>query len=194
MTSLDSIDVNNQFTELPPTKLDYYRSVQLAANVMYVNNVPFLTSISNHMHCGTPNAVDNMKAQVLEVRLMNIIKSYAIRGFSVGEIFPCIQFKCVKYMNNLLVITRTFYRGEHVNHIEHYHRVIEERELCYYEMLPFNSLPRMMMVHLMITVLFHINAFVWMNGFSKVLSPFAIVEDTVLDYNFHFRVMFGEFV
>ena len=72
MTSSDSIYVNNQFVELPPTTLDYYRSVQFEADVIHVNDVPFLTYISNHIHYGTSNAVDNAKAKVLEVGLMSI--------------------------------------------------------------------------------------------------------------------------
>ena len=62
--------------------------------------------------------------------------------------------------------------------IEQYHRVIEERARCYYEILPFNSLPMMMVVHLMITVAFYINDFLWITGFSKVTSPLS-TEDSM---------------
>ena len=58
----------------------------------------------------------------------------------------------------------------------------------------FNTLLRMMVVHLMITVMFCINAFVWMNVVSKFLSPLKIAEGTTLDYHLHFRVMHGEFL
>ena len=61
-------------------------------------------------------------------------------------------------------------------------------------MVPFDSLPRMMVVQLMITVVFYINAFAWQKGVSQILSPLTIVEGTALDYNLHFRVIFGEFV
>ena len=61
-------------------------------------------------------------------------------------------------------------------------------------MLPYDSLPRMMVVHLMITVLFYANAFDWLSGVSKILSSLTIVEGVVLDYELHFRVIFGEFV
>ena len=60
-------------------------------------------------------------------------------------------------------------------------------------MLPFDSLPRVMVVELMTTVTFYINAFVWQAGASKVLSPLTIVEGVAVDYNLHFQVAFGEF-
>ena len=57
MKSSDSIDVNNQFVELPPTMLDCYRSAQLVADVMHSRDVPFTHSMSKHMHYGTSNSV-----------------------------------------------------------------------------------------------------------------------------------------
>ena len=92
MKRSDAIDVNKQTVELPNTILTYYGNVQLAADVLHVNDVPFLTSISNHFHHGTCKAVDNMQASSLEEGLKNVIRSYAIRGFSIGIIFLDVQF------------------------------------------------------------------------------------------------------
>ena len=139
---------------------------------MHVNDVPFLTSISNHLHCSTATAAENMKAPTLEAVLKNIVRCYAIRGFNVGVIFLDIQLKCVKDRNLLGVAVGTASRGEHVKQIYRHHRVIEERRRCYYAMIPYDSLPRMMVVHLVITVIFYVNAFVWQKGLSKILSPF----------------------
>ena len=58
-----------------------------AADVMYVNDVTFITSVSNHMQYETSNAVEKMKVQVLGAGLTKITKSYEIRGFSVGVFF-----------------------------------------------------------------------------------------------------------
>ena len=194
MKAPTAIDPETQTVTLSPTIITYYGNVQLAADVLHVNDVPFLTSMSNHLHYGTANAVDNMTAPTLEAGVKNIIRSYAVRGFGVGVIFLDIQFKCVKDRNMLEIPVVIVSRREHVKMIERFHRVIEERCRCYYAMLPFDSLPRMMVVHLLITVVFYINAFVWKKGVSKFLSPLAIVEGTVVDYNLHFKVIFGEFV
>ena len=51
-----------------------------------------------------------------------------------------------------------------------------------------------MVAHLMITVLFYINVFVWRNRVLQVLLPLAIVEGVAADYNLHFKVMFREFL
>ena len=168
--------------------------MELAVDVLHVNDAPFLASMSNHLHYGTSNAVDNMKAATLEIGLKNIIRSYAIRGFSIGIIFIDVQFKALKDRNGLGVAIGIVSRGEHVKQIERFHRVVEERCRCYYAMQPHDSLPRMMVVHLLITVVFYINAFAWYSGVSQILSPLAIVEGISVDYNLHFRVIFGEFL
>ena len=134
--------------------------MQLAANVFYANNVLFFASMSNQLHYGTSNAVDNIQAITLESGLKNIIRYYAIRGFSLRIIFIDIQFKALKDYNALGIATSMVSRGEHVKEIERSHHVIKERCRCYYAMQPHNSLLRMIVVHLIIIVVFYVNAFV----------------------------------
>jgi len=64
----------------------------------------------------------------------------------------------------------------------------------YYAMLPFDTLPLMMVVQLMNTVMFYLNAFVWRKCVSNVLPPVRIIEGTIIDYYKHFHVVFGEIV
>jgi hypothetical protein len=93
----------------------------------------------------------------------------------------------------LSVIVNVVGKGEHVPAIERFIRVIKERCRCYYAMLPYDVLPRIMVIHLLTTVMFYINAFVWKQGVSQYLSPLTILEGVVLDYNLHFNVIFGEY-
>ena len=52
---------------------------------------------------------------------------------------------------------------------------------------------RMMVINLMLTVTFYVNAFVWKRGVSHILPPVPILEGIALDYILHFQVIFGEF-
>ena len=86
-------------------------------------------------------------------------------------------------------------KEEHVPEIERYHRTIKERMRCYYAMLPFLPyLPRMMVIHMLMTVVFYMNAFVWDQGVSEHLPPVTLIEGLVLDYWKHFHVIPGEYV
>ena len=101
--------------------------------MLHVNDVPFLTSISNHMHYGTYKAVDIMKAPTLEDRLKNIIQCYAARGFAIRVIFLDLQYKSLKDRNMLGVTINIVSRGEHVKQIKRFHRLTKERCHCYCE-------------------------------------------------------------
>lgn len=71
--------------------------------------------------------------------------------------------------------------------------VLKERAQCYYTMLAqidIKTLPRAMVMQLMITITFYINAFVWRQGVSKMLIPLTIVKVTIIDFNKHFHVIF----
>ena len=131
MKQSDPVDVNSQIVKLPPATLTHYSNVQLAADVMCVNDVPFLTSMSNHLHHGSSSAVDNLKTPTLEEGLRNIIRCYNVRGFSISIIFVDIQFKFLKDRNVLGVTINVVSRGEQVKQIERFHRLIEERCRCY---------------------------------------------------------------
>ncbi|OEU08874.1 hypothetical protein FRACYDRAFT_249219 [Fragilariopsis cylindrus CCMP1102] len=186
--------VDTQEISVPTKILDYYSSVTLSIDVMHVNKVPFLISVSEHIHYGTIKALDSMKIPVLELEIQRIIKLYAVRGFHVKFILVDIQFKAIKDRGQLTATVNVVGKGEHVPAIERFIRVIKERCRCYYAMLPFKSLPRIMVIHLLITVMFYINAFVWRKGVSQYLSPLTILEGVVLDYNLHFQVIFGEYI
>ena len=74
MNSPKLVDSGRKMIEVPPKIKILYDDVQLAAGVLHVNGVNFLTSMSNYIHSGTANAINNMKAATLKVGLKNIIK------------------------------------------------------------------------------------------------------------------------
>ena len=44
----------------------FYNEIKIGADVMFLNNIPFVTSISNHIHYGIANTIDNLKYPALE--------------------------------------------------------------------------------------------------------------------------------
>jgi hypothetical protein len=161
---------------------------------MHVNDVPFLTSIFNNVHYGTIVAVNNMKCPILEYELRKILYSYAVRSFNIIIILVDKQFKSLKEKNKVSAPFNLVCKKEHVPIIEHYHHVIEEQSRCYYAILPYQSLPRQMVVELMKTVVFYVNTFIWLKNILSVLSPLALVEGIVLDYNLYFCVIYSKFL
>ena len=60
-------------------------------------------------------------------------------------------------------------------------------------MLPFTKIPKRMVVHLLLTVSFYVNAFSPKSGISDHMSPMTIAEGVKLDHNKHFKVIPGKY-
>ena len=127
--------------DLPQEILDHCINVEMSADVLHVNQIPFLASLSKNLHYGTINALENMRMSTLEDVLRKVLSIYRIRGFNVIMIHVDIQFKGLKDRNQLGVTFNVVSKGEHVPEMERFNRVIKERARCHYAMLPFDVLP-----------------------------------------------------
>ena len=196
-TQPDEVAPNEALVELPPTILNYYKDVVLSIDILFVNRVPFLATISRNIHYGTIAALPNMKIETLEREIESVMRGYSTRGFHVKTILVDLQFKAIKDRNNLSVLTNVCSRDEHIPEIERFIRVIKERARCYYAMLlriGINTLPKGMIMQLMRTVVYYINSFVWRKGVSQILPPVTIVEGLKMNFKKHFPAIYGEYM
>ena len=140
------------------------------------------------------HGLPSMKIPIMEEAVEGIVKSYAVRGFLVKFIFVDLQFKATKDRGNIEgAIINIVSRDKHVEDIEQYIRVLKEKARCYWAMLPFEKIPKRMVVHILLTVSFYVNAFAPKSGISDHMSPMTIVEGVKLDYNKHFKVIPGKY-
>ena len=91
--------------KLPPTIMEYYKNVELSIDVLHVNRIPFLATLSKNIHYSTMDALDNMKIPTMEHVIDTVLQSYAVRGFHVRAIHVDIQFKAISDRANLPVLT-----------------------------------------------------------------------------------------
>ena len=59
-TQPDAVNAEEQLVELPPTIINHYRNVELSVDVMHVNRLNFLGSLSKNIHYSTVDALDKM--------------------------------------------------------------------------------------------------------------------------------------
>ena len=52
-----AIIAEEQMISIPDLLMNYYENVKILANIMHVNRIPFLVSMSKHIHCGSSNAL-----------------------------------------------------------------------------------------------------------------------------------------
>ena len=111
--------------------MEYYKNVELSIDVLHVNRIPFLATLSKNIHYSTMDALDTMKIPTMEHVIDTVLQSYAVRGFHVHAIHVDIQFKAISDRANLPVLTNVVSRGEHVPEI------LKERARCYYSLFTY---------------------------------------------------------
>ena len=95
----DAVNVSLQRVDVPRTTRQFHNNVELAADVVFLNDVQFLTTMSEHVHHGTVGPVDNLTCPSLESQIKSVLRSYAVRGFRCVMTSVDPQFKALKDRN-----------------------------------------------------------------------------------------------
>ena len=93
-----------QTVDIPRNTKTYYSEVELLVDIMHLNDISFLISISEYIYYGIADTADIITYKKLEVELKNVIGSYFLRAFKIILIILDIQFKALKDKNALGVL------------------------------------------------------------------------------------------
>ena len=72
-----------------------HQSVTLNIDIMFVNKVPFLITISSNLKFGTVEALLNCQVSTIVEKLKNVTKLYGHRGFHVETIMADQEFELI---------------------------------------------------------------------------------------------------
>ena len=184
--------VHADIVDIPQQILNNQKYVTLTADVMFVNGVPFLVSSSKNINLTTIEHVPSRTADKLGFLLHRIMKVYARAGFTVRTILMDNEFEKVKdYVHQATLNTTA--AAEHVGDIERRIRVVKERCRGIICTLPYTSMPRIMLIHLLHHVVLWLNNFPVANGVSSTFSPREIILRHKLDAKRHCRAPFGAY-
>ena len=174
--------------------LKYYGEVILCIDLMYVNKVPLLVTLSRNVKFGTVEAVKDRKEATLLKGIATVVTLYRKAGFTVTTALMDGEF--VPLRGGLAEIGITLNetsRDEHVGDIERYIRTVKERMRSIYNTMPFHKVPARLVIEMAKTAVFWLNAFPVSGGASGNLSPHTILTGQKLDYKRHCRFQFGEY-
>jgi hypothetical protein len=88
--------IHGELLPIPTEMFTEYRMVNIALDIMFINNISFLVSISRHLRFGTTDGLKDLK----NIKIINVIKQilniYKERDFKVSLILDDRQFKSIK--------------------------------------------------------------------------------------------------
>ena len=114
----------------------------LACDIMYVNKIPFLMSISQHIRFVTAQHIKNQQGTMILNAIRAIHQIYLQHGFQIRNAFMDGQFEPLRgNLAELGILLNTASNDEHVPEIERQIRTVKERTCGIYCTLPFKKMP-----------------------------------------------------
>ena len=128
ITRRDPLPMVTDQIELPPETYEEHDSWELCMDVMFVNSIPYLTSISRKLYYRTAAPLPSRSAQDLYKGLDEVFRLYNHNGFTIDKIYTDREFKPIMdaVKDELGVTMQCSPTNAHVPEIERCHRVFKE--------------------------------------------------------------------
>jgi hypothetical protein len=180
---------------LPPSIMDRYQNVTLCVDIMFVNEIPMLVTLSRNIKFATVEGLSKRNTANLMKGIKSVISIYQQARFKVTMALMDGEFDILRGdLNDLGVTLNEMARDEHVSDIERFIQMLKEQMRAIYNMLPFNNMPPRLIIEMVKNCIYWLNAFPQVNGVSDTLSPRAIITVRKVDFHRHCEYRFGQYV
>ena len=187
--------INVTWTQVPEDISQRHGNVTMAIGIMAINKIPFMVSISTHIHFGTAELIRNKTKRTLLVSMQQILRAYHARGFQVTTVLADGGFECIRNgLADMGITLNVASRNEHVPEIERYSRTIKERVRAIAVSLPFTKYPPRLFAEMVYNIVFWLNSFPHKNGVHATISPRTIITGLAIDFHKHCKIGFGTYV
>ena len=184
--------VTIDYVEVPRDFLDRHRNVTLTADVMFVNGLPFLITLSRGINLVTVEFATTRTAANLCKLLKRVVTLYAAADLKVQTVMMDMEFQPLQELMPYIVVNTTA-ANEHVAEIERRIRVVKERARAIINTLPYPKLPKRLVVDLIYFVTMWLNSFPVKGGISQKWSPRELLKRHRLDARLHCKAEFGAY-
>ena len=168
---------------------DFYRLnkfVTLTADVMFVSSIPFLVTFSRKIRIIAAKYIPSSTAQQLSNYLTKIFNTYACISFVIDFSLMDMEFEKVRENLEIVEVNTTAAR-EHVPEIEPQIRLIKEHVRCKTSDFPFNTIPIMVLIHIVYTCVMWLNDIPRKSGAIQGISPRELITERKVNYKRYCR-------
>jgi hypothetical protein len=141
----------------------------LTADIVFVNSIAFLTTLSQKLRLRRVEQLPTRKAKQLNSSLTKIVRLYAWMGFIVRVVMMDWNFDKIEDETDMVEINTTAARG-HVGKLELFIRTIKEQSQALMSDLPFEVLPCQVIIHQESFVVLWLNSLPVAAGVSEQYS------------------------
>lgn len=159
---------------VPPEVMSQYHNVTLAVDVMHINGIPMLVTISRNIHFTTMEALPNCNIPTLVKGIKAIATMYKQAGFHITTTLMDGEFEAMHAWQSGRPQDCAFNemgRDEHISIIERFIHMLKERMRVIYNSLLFTNMPLWIVIKMAKHAMYWLNVFPHSNGVSNNLSP-----------------------
>ena len=187
--------VKDDLVEIPKELTIQFDNLILHFDIMYVNGLPFLTGIDRPIRYRSTVPLSSRTKDELYRALDVLLRFYNKAGCRIkgiqcdGEFKPLME----RVEDDLEVSMNYTSAGEHESISERNNRTIGERVRCGYYNQPYRTMPKLMLIWLVMVATCQLNYFPVKGGVSAYYSPLVILGKTDLQYE-DLKIPFGAYV
>ena len=182
-------------TPIPPGVMEQYHDIILVVDVLYVNKLHFIATISRYIRFGTVEFLRNQKSTTLSEHIKQVNQLYQQQGFRPIYALMDGQFDPLRGdLAEMGLQLNTVSNDEHVPEIERQIRSLKERTRAIYGTLTFRKIPRRLIIEMLYAANYWLNMFPHKGVISPTMSPRTLLTGLTMSYNRHCRLEFGEYV
>ena len=172
------------------------KKVYLTCDAFFVNTIPIFITLSRKIDFTTTAHLKYRNIKTIFLEFLAVYKFYLRRGFRIKMVHADNEFGPMKPLIDNLKKGPTINlaaANEHVPEIERRIQLIKERIRSVRSSLPFNKVPSVMIIYLVLSVSKLLTYFITKGGISKTMSPRAIMCGECLDQEKQLCLQFGEY-
>ena len=131
---------------IPTEIMSKYQEVTICGDVMFVNQIPFLVTISRHLKFGTVEMLRKTNNATMVKAIEQVKQVYNMRGFKVETMLADGQFETTRgKIADMGIVLNTASPEEHVPEVERQIRTLKEKARSVVNVLPFKKIPPRML-------------------------------------------------
>jgi Reverse transcriptase (RNA-dependent DNA polymerase) len=189
-----SIPVPGVYDNVPADTARANRVITLCIDIMFVNQIAFLITISRQIKFGTVESIPNRQNATILQGIKNVRNIYNKRNFHVELGLMDNEFEPMRAeLMGIGIQLNTTTNDEHVPKIERYIRTVKERTRSIYNTLPYKQIPTRMLIEMVQARVFWLNNFPPSQGTNQNMSPRYIMTGFNIDYKRHCCLEFGTY-
>jgi hypothetical protein len=188
--------VARDYVKVPKELLKLHKEVFLTSDIFFVNNIPFLLTLSRKICFTAVNHLADRTVPQIFKAFTEMYQYYLQRGFHITTVHAGGEFAPLKNLLESIPggpMVNLASANKHIPEIERRFRIVKERCRATQHNLPFHTIPKLVTIHIVLNVVKLLIFFPTKGGVSETLSPKTIMSGETLYCKKHLSLQLGQY-